>query len=162
MAQSRSTLILLACGAGLLASAGLNLAGAAGGQPIVYVDQDASGPVHDGTSWCQAYLSLSEAIDAAVEGDTVRVADGIYKPDPAGLEDPRDATFELISGVRIEGGYAGCGAVDPDARDTVLFETILNGDLYGDDVPPADTDCFVNHETLGCDNEACEAMVCDA
>jgi parallel beta-helix repeat protein len=37
--------------------------------------------------------------------------------------------------VAIRGGYAGFGEPDPDARDIRLYETILSGDLKGDDGP---------------------------
>ena len=47
----------------------------------------------------------------------------------------REATFQLINFVTIKGGYAGLGEPDPDARDIQLFETILSGDLNGDDGP---------------------------
>ncbi|UCE61618.1 MAG: right-handed parallel beta-helix repeat-containing protein, partial [Phycisphaerales bacterium] len=134
--------------------------GALRAQSIVYVDQNATGPVHDGSSWCQAYLDLSEAIEAAADDSTIRVADGTYKPDPTGLEDPRDATFSMRSRLRIEGGYAGCGALDPDVRNIELYETILSGDLADDDTPPIESNCFEIHEGLWCDNAACEEIVC--
>ena len=40
----------------------------------------------------------------------------------------------------ITGGYAGCGAPDPDERDIVFHETVLSGDLAGDDVVVAAQD----------------------
>jgi parallel beta-helix repeat protein len=46
----------------------------------------------------------------------------------------RTATFQLIDGVEIYGGYAGFGEPDPNARDVKLYETILSGDLDGNDV----------------------------
>ncbi len=55
--------------------------------------------------------------------------------------DGRSATFQLISGVELQGGYAGPGAPDPDARDVGLYESILSGDLSGNDA--AD---FVNND----------------
>lgn len=113
----------------------------AGDGPVIHVDQDATGPVHDGTSWCNAFVTLDEAIEAAVAGDTIRVADGTYTPDPSGLVDPRTATFQLENGVTIEGGYAGCGAADPDQRDIVSNETMLSGDLAGNDGPD-----FLNYD----------------
>jgi hypothetical protein len=128
---------------------------------VIYVDVDATGPVHDGTTWCQAYTNLSEAIDVAQGDDTIRVAEGTYRPDSSGLEDPRDASFALRDSVRIEGGYAGCGAPDPDLRDLELYESILDGDLERNDISPIESDCFVFHEPLGCDNAACEAIVCE-
>ena len=60
-----------------------------------------------------------------------------WRPDrssatPDGSGD-RDATFELVSGVALRGGYAGFGAPDPDVRDIARFQTILSGDLAGND-----------------------------
>ncbi len=104
-------------------------------QSTIHVDADATGPMHDGSSWCQAFTELGDALAVAVSGDEVLVADGQYIPDPTGLMNSRDATFTLVDGVTIQGGFAGCGAANPDARDTRLFETILTGDLAGNDTP---------------------------
>ena len=41
----------------------------------------------------------------------------------------RAATFQLINGVAIKGGYAGFSEPDPNARDIDLYETILCGDI---------------------------------
>lgn len=107
-------------------------------QPTVYVDAGAVGPAHDGASWCTAYLDLSTALTVAA-GDpnvlAIHVAHGAYVPVPADGADPRSATFTLLDGVLLAGGYAGCGAPDPDARDFALYETVLSGDLNGDDGP---------------------------
>ena len=107
--------------------------GAAVGGNVVYVDADATGPSHDGASWCAAFLSLSEAFGVAGFGDTIHVAGGQYTPDPTGLADARDAAFAIPDGVTVEGGYAGCGASDPNERG--LDSSILSGDLIGDDLP---------------------------
>ena len=96
---------------------------------ILYVDADATAEPHDGSSWCQAFLTLHEALPIAQPGTTIRVADGTYWPDVSGLADPREATFPLANGVTIEGGYAGCGAPDPDERDTTAYRTTLSGDI---------------------------------
>jgi len=53
----------------------------------------------------------------------------------------RTATFQLKNGVVIKGGYAGFGEPDPNERDIELYETILSGDLAGNDEPN-----FVNYE----------------
>jgi len=53
----------------------------------------------------------------------------------------RETTFQLINGVVIKGGYAGFGEPDPNARDIEAYETILSGDLAGNDEPN-----FVNYE----------------
>ncbi len=99
---------------------------------IIYVDSNATGPAHDGTTWCSAFTSLSDAIAVStLNSPTIRIADGTYFPDTAGLPDPREAYFRfpLANGSRIQGGYAGCGAPDPDARDFALYETTLSGDI---------------------------------
>ena len=101
------------------------------GETVIFVDGDASAEPHDGSTWCNAFVTLDEALDAASPGDIIRIAGGTYKPDPTGLPDPREATFQLVNAVRVEGGYAGCGAPDPDERDFDLHETILSGDLNG-------------------------------
>ena len=105
----------------------------AAAQPL-YVDADAIGPVHDGTSWCTAFRELYEALAIASFDAEIRIADGRYLPDAAGLPDPRAATFRLELPVTLAGGYAGCGAPDPDAHDPEVYPTILSGDLAGDDV----------------------------
>ena len=104
-----------------------------------YVDANATGSVHDGSSWCQAFMELHEALAAAQSDPNISeilVADGTYRPTH---DDPnsslRLATFQLLDGVAIQGGYAGCGASDPNQRDLNLYETILSGDLNGDDDP---------------------------
>ncbi len=108
-------------------------------RPILYVDVNARG-VDDGSSWEDAFHSLQDALAAAVGGGEIRVADGVYRPDRgAGVKrGDRQAAFELNSGVAILGGYAGAGEPDPDARDIETWQTILSGDLNGDDQPAAD------------------------
>ncbi|MHC4675993.1 MAG: right-handed parallel beta-helix repeat-containing protein, partial [Planctomycetota bacterium] len=95
------------------------------GSPIIYVDADAAG-ANDGWSWEDAFNHLQDALAAAVSGDQIRVAEGTYKPTSSG---DRTATFQLINGVAIYGGFAGAGAGDPNERDVELYETILSGDI---------------------------------
>ncbi|MHC4120303.1 MAG: choice-of-anchor Q domain-containing protein [Planctomycetota bacterium] len=99
---------------------------------------DADGPrIGSGSNWTDAYVHLQDALKRAQFGDEIRVAQGIYKPDRGeGIErgDPH-ATFQLIDGVTIKGGYAGLNEPDPNSRNVYAFETVLNGDLSGDDVP---------------------------
>ena len=101
---------------------------------IIYVDDDVSG-ANDGSSWSDAFNYLQDALTAAWSGDEIHVAQGIYRPDQGAVVTPgdRDATFELINGVAIKGGYAGIGTPDPNARRINLYETILSGDLAGND-----------------------------
>ncbi|UCC31350.1 MAG: hypothetical protein JSU86_03555, partial [Phycisphaerales bacterium] len=102
---------------------------------ILFVDADATGPGHMGTTWCEAFTDLREAISVAEESlgavTEIRVANGTYTPaGPCGSR----GGFHLVEDVAIKGGYAGCGASDPDERDIGEFETILSGDLNRDDV----------------------------
>ena len=97
----------------------------------LYVDQRATAG-GDGSSWSYAFANLQDALATALYGDTILIAQGIYRPDgPNG--DP-NATFALVSGVTLQGGYAGIATDDPDQWDPNHFETILSGDLNGDDV----------------------------
>jgi predicted outer membrane repeat protein len=102
----------------------------------MYVDRRATG-AKDGSTWANAFTSLQDALEAAQVGNEICVAQGIYKPDAGKnvLAGDRLATFGLKSGVAIKGGYAGLGKPDPNTRDIALYETVLSGDLKGDDTP---------------------------
>ncbi len=110
---------------------------------VIYVDGDAVG-ANDGSSWENAYLCLQDALADAHSGDEIRVANGIYKPDRRQGIRSRSGDHIIASGdrtakfvlenVTMKGGYAGYGKRDPNARDIDLYETILSGDLYGNDV----------------------------
>jgi predicted outer membrane repeat protein len=106
---------------------------------VVYVDADATG-ANDGTSWPNAYNFLQDGLaDANFTGvrKEIRVGSGIYTPDsnsshPDGTGN-RYATFKLANGMAVKAGYAGFGAPNPNVRDIELYETILSGDLAGND-----------------------------
>ena len=113
----------------------LAIASTAGGGTI-YVDAGAS-PGGDGSSWGTAYKYLQDALyKPPTSGDEIWVAEGIYKPDQGAgvMLGDRTATFQLINGVTIKGGYVGFGAQDPSARDIAAYQTIISGDLNGDDI----------------------------
>jgi predicted outer membrane repeat protein len=104
---------------------------------VFYVDADATDSVHNGMNWCAAFQYLNDALGVADAGDTIRVANGTYRPDQGlgqSLGD-RSSSFRLVAGVTLEGGYAGCGAPDPNERSVVANETVLSGDLSGNDQP---------------------------
>ncbi len=143
-----SILLVLVVGTTLLCSAALAAAarqnwsayGQSGGSPatgIIYVDGRSTG-TNDGSSWVDAYVYLQDALADAGTAEKpieIRVAQGIYKPDRGANQSPADraAIFKLLDGVTLKGGYAGLGEPDPDARDIALYETILSGDLSGND-----------------------------
>jgi hypothetical protein len=115
----------------------LTVAGAAAARPI-YVDVDAVG-TDDGSSWDDAYNYLQDALaDANSNPDPneIWVAEGTYTPDSnsLGATGNRSASFQLISHVAVIGGYAGYGEPNSDARDIDFYETVLSGDLDGNDV----------------------------
>ncbi|MCI0629212.1 MAG: dockerin type I domain-containing protein [Phycisphaerales bacterium] len=97
---------------------------------VRHVDDDAR-PGGDGSSWISAYDDLQLALAVAQPGDEIRIAQGLYHPAPPGNN--RTASFHLLAGVIIQGGYAGLGAPDPDARDIKAFPSVLSGDLNGND-----------------------------
>lgn len=117
-------------------------------QAVIFVDDDATGE-NDGSSWANAYRYLQDALAAAKTIEKpleIRVARGTYKPDQGavGVIDPCIpdwrywAAFKLVSGVTIRGGYAGVTDAVPDRRDIRAYETVLTGDLDGNDVPVRD------------------------
>ncbi|NIP26257.1 MAG: hypothetical protein GWN67_18155 [Phycisphaerae bacterium] len=105
----------------------------------IYVDDDAAG-ANDGSSWTDAFNYLQDALadaNSAAKPVEIRVAHGIYTPDsnsaePNGTGD-RAATFQLINGIILKGGFAGFSEADPNARNIDAYETILSGDLHGND-----------------------------
>ena len=108
-------------------------------QVTLYVDDDAV-TGGNGASWSSAFTYLQDALAVAAGGDEIHVAGGIYRPDQSelGVVQPgnRAASFELIDNVTIRGGYAGLGDPgNPDVRDPNEFESILSGDLNGNDLP---------------------------
>jgi predicted outer membrane repeat protein len=103
----------------------------------IYVDADAPG-VGDGTSWFDGYRYLQDALARAHAGDTIKVSAGTYRPDQgvSVSNDDRFAGFEIPSNVRVMGGYAGYSSLPTwqwDTRNSELYESILSGDLKGND-----------------------------
>jgi len=105
----------------------------------IFVDGDAAG-ANNGSSWADAFGHLRDAISAASSGDEIRVAQGVYRPDrgSGASGGSRGSTFSLIDNITIRGGYAGFGEPAPDARNIARYETILSGDLAGNDAAVSD------------------------
>lgn len=114
----------------------LGMAGETSFARQIFVDAGVEGN-NNGSNWANAYNSLQDALAAASSGDSILVAQGVYKPDQGRGITPGDrgATFRLSNGVIIKGGYAGIYGLDANARDINNNKTILSGDLKGDDDP---------------------------
>lgn len=98
------------------------------GKKIVYVKIGETG---DGSSWNNAIGDLQEALDLPLECyDTVEiwVAKGTYYPNPNGLYEPKDATFNLNGKNILYGGFKG-DETSIHQRDLMSNTTILNGDF---------------------------------
>ncbi|MHC4741063.1 MAG: right-handed parallel beta-helix repeat-containing protein [Planctomycetota bacterium] len=122
---------------------------------ILYVDVDAQG-LGTGANWANASQLLQDALEAAREYPTIneiRVARGTYRPDRGHHQSPgsRIHSFEMVNGVALKGGYAGWGEPDPNERDIRRYETILSGDLNGDDARVTDP-CDLLTEPTRADN----------
>jgi hypothetical protein len=104
-------------------------------EALCYVDANAPGK-NDGSSWQDAFVSLRDALAATTSGE-IRVARGLYRPDVgAGVSrGDQDAEFRLRGSVVLKGGYAGWRGPNPNERNVFTFETVLSGDLVGDDQP---------------------------
>lgn len=103
----------------------------------IYVKQDAQGQ-ENGTSWEHAFPDLQEALYIAKPGSEIWVAQGTYKPDRK--TGRREATFALKNDVALYGGFSGI-EIRRYQRDPNSNETILSGDLKGNDEPD-----FINYE----------------
>ncbi len=102
----------------------------------LHVNASVIGGTGDGSTWANAYASLSDALAKAhtcTNIKTIKVAAGTYRPTKkpfnAGAEitttDGRDVTFHIPDGIKIEGGYNAA----TDTRDITANVTILSGDI---------------------------------
>jgi len=93
---------------------------------VTYVNRAAAG-MNNGTSWANAYQSLTAAMRAnTTAGKQIWVAAGTYKPDTI-------SGFLMSPGVQLFGGFAGTEA-NLSQRNPLTNITILSGDITGDDV----------------------------
>jgi hypothetical protein len=96
-----------------------------------YVKQGGTGEC---TSWDEA-CELQDALDKAGLMTEIWVAKGVYVPTIETVPgDPRSVTFQLPDGVFTYGGFPDIGTPGWEDRDWVEHETVLSGDLNGNDV----------------------------
>jgi VCBS repeat-containing protein len=103
---------------------------------IRYVDADAPGPTHNGTSWASAFTNLQNALLVAGSGDEIWVAEGVYYPDKGigQTEDDRTSSFKLKNNVILYGGFDPQSGVDDfSERDWETYISVLSGDIDQND-----------------------------
>jgi len=113
---------------------------------VRYVKSVASGN-SSGSDWANASGDLQAMLDASAIGDVVWVAAGVYRPAPS---NDRNSSFVMQDGVAVYGGFTGneLPGFDLAQRDFVVDQTILSGDLLGDDgQQPIETDPGTNTNT---------------
>ena len=93
-------------------------------QSRIFVNAAATG-ANNGTSWQNAFTDLHHALQAAQSGDSVWVAQGVYKPTS---DANRDSFFFMQSSVRLFGGFEGT-ELDISQRDWAAHPTVLSGDI---------------------------------
>lgn len=101
---------------------------------VLHVDASATG-AGTGLSWADAFPTLQHALSLGGTGYEIWVAGGRYLPDqgPGQINDNPAATFGLIDGVAIYGGFSGSETLRA-SRNPATHPTILSGDLGGDDL----------------------------
>jgi len=95
---------------------------------VVYVEDNASAG-GDGSSWTSAHKYLQDALAGVASGDEIWVAEGTYKPDQGAgiLEGNQTASFNLVNGVGMYGGFAGTEtARTPLGQNS---KTVLSGEI---------------------------------
>lgn len=83
----------------------------------------------DGSSWNAAYPDLQSAVDGAVEGDEIWVANGAYFPTVEhGGAGERYRSFQMKNGVSVIGGFEG-DETSKVERSPSYNRTVLSGDV---------------------------------
>ena len=121
------------------------LAPAAHAQSVLYVDASATG-ANTGTSWADAYTLLGSALEQTeISGPgEVWVANGRYVPGTS-----RTATFTIVQGVTVYGGFRGGEASVAERPLNFLgtAPTVLDGD-YDDSSPTATGDVTASYDVV--------------
>jgi alpha-tubulin suppressor-like RCC1 family protein len=104
------------------------------GGEIIYVDKDANGLYHNGTSWDEAFANLRDALTSAQRlGDSITavwVAAGTYKPVESTVSGYQTKTFTLPNNLALIGHFGGIGTYETspymrnlaDGNNTTILE----------------------------------------
>jgi hypothetical protein len=90
----------------------------------IYVSTSATGS-NNGTNWANAYTTLESALNAAVSGNQIWVAKGVYYATAS--------SFQLKNGVEVYGGFVGSETLLTE-RDWSTNKSILSGDKTQNDM----------------------------
>lgn len=101
-------------------------------QSIIYVNETATGN-EDGASWADAFTNIQDAVNAAVSGDQIWVASGVYKPGTG-------QQILVSNAMEFYGGFPNTGDPTMNDRDASLNVTVIDGDFNGDDASLAFSD----------------------
>lgn len=91
---------------------------------IIYVDESNTNSQQDGISWNTAFSKLQDALAIAIIGDTIWMAEGVYKPTE---NNDRSISFEINTGVSIYGGFHTGDTTYGQRGNNTL--TIISGDV---------------------------------
>ncbi len=86
-----------------------------------FVDDDATG-AGTGLSWTDAFTVVQDAVDVAMSGEIICVAEGIYT---SGTTEP---VLTMKNGVEIYGGFVGTESNPSERVDPATHPTILDGE----------------------------------
>ena len=113
---------------------------------LLYVDASATSGNNDGSSWTDAYITLTDAIAEATSLSNnpcqdglvnIYVAQGIYYPDEGVGKinnDPTQEFFLVRAGIELYGGFNPSLGIDSlHERDWKQYQTILSGDIDKND-----------------------------
>jgi trimeric autotransporter adhesin len=92
------------------------------GQNTIFVSTSATG-LHNGSSWLNAYNSISAAVSSASTGDTILIKSGVYKE-----------SFSIDKSIRLIGGFEGTELYAFQSN-PAANEVVLSGDILDDDIP---------------------------
>jgi hypothetical protein len=101
----------------------LNTVNPVGNKFAYHVKQTATG-LNSGSSWANAFTSLTSAFALVQPGDTIKIAKGTYTPSTFA-----PTTFALKDSVVIWGGYPDTGNPTNADRNPSEFPTILSGEV---------------------------------